>query len=66
MDDVLDKNYNIDLSKSIKAIYLGIDFDKNKNADKFYENIWDIGNSKRGVRFDIYRINEYGIVEKQI
>ena len=59
-------NQNIDLSKSIKAIYLGVDFDKNKKAEKLYEIILDIRNSNEEVKFDIYRMNRYGVAEKQI
>jgi hypothetical protein len=65
MDEVLDENYNIDLSKCITAIYLGKDFYSNENADELYKIILDIRN-KKDVRFDIYKMNEYGIAEKQM
>ena len=64
MEDVLDENYNIDLSKAIKAVYLGADFDKNENADKLYDAILDIRKKQRDL-FDIYKIDASGIARKQ-
>lgn len=66
MENMLNDNYNIDLSRAIKAIYLGVDFDKNKNAEKLYDAIMDIRKKKQGDLFDIYRMNEDGIAQKQI
>lgn len=65
MNEVLDKNNNIDLSKAIKAIYLGRNFALNKNADKVYEHILEI-RDKNIDKFAIYKMNEYGIAEKQM
>ena len=65
MKDVLDKNNNIDLSKSINAIYLGKDFSSNKNATELYDTILNI-RKKNTVKFDIYKMNDHGIAEKQI
>lgn len=63
MEDVLDKNYNIDLSKAIKAIYLGVNFDKNENADRLYDGILDIRGKQENL-FDIYRMDAYGMAQK--
>ncbi len=63
MEDILDKRYNIDLGNAITAIYLGADFDKNKNADKLYNDILQIKNRNKSGDLKIYRLNEKGIIE---
>lgn len=40
--EILDSNYNLDLSKAISAIYLGENFCENINADHIKKNIIDI------------------------
>lgn len=64
MEKILDKNYNIDLSKAIKAIYLGENFHKNENADELYNDILNICNDQ-GNLFEIYKIDSYGIAQRQ-
>lgn len=38
-NEILDKNYNIDLSNAITAVYLGEDFEKNKNYEAIKSEI---------------------------
>lgn len=65
MNEVLDENHNIDLSKAIRAIYLGKNFAQNNNADEMYKHILEI-RDKNIDKFDIYKIDENGIAIKQI
>lgn len=66
MEDVLDKNYNVDLSRAIRAIYLGKNFNENRNSNGLYQTILNIREkNKSELKFDIYRINKYGQAEKQ-
>jgi hypothetical protein len=65
MKDVLDEKHNINLSKAVKAIYLGKNFYENENADILYDKLLSIQKSKTGMVFDIYKMNQFGIAEKQ-
>lgn len=64
MEDVVDDNGNINLRKSVKSIYLGKNFDRNKNAKKIYETISNIQRAKNNEVFNIYKLNEYYEKEK--
>lgn len=66
MEEVLDENYNIDLSRSINAVYLGNNFEQNKCAHKLYDTIMEIREEMQGNPFSIYKINGQGQAEKQI
>lgn len=66
MEEVLDENYNIDLSRSINAVYLGNNFDQNKSAHKLYDMIMEIRDKMKGNPFNIYKINRQEQAEKQI
>lgn len=46
MDEILDENKNIDLSKSITGIYLGENFSQNKDSDNILSYIKAIARSK--------------------
>lgn len=46
MDEFLDENKNIDLSKSITGIYLGENFTQNKDSDNILSYIKEIAQSK--------------------
>lgn len=64
-NDFLDDNYNIDLSQSISAIYIGENFDNNKNSGKLLEEVLLICKNKG---FHLYRkVHQNGItVNKQL
>lgn len=47
MNNLLNKNANLDLSKAIEAIYLGEHFEKNKNYKELLENVFSITENKK-------------------
>lgn len=53
--DVLDSNNNINLSSTVRAIYLGRDFEQNNNYEEIKEQVMEIA-SKR--KISVYKINE--------
>lgn len=46
-EDLPDKNANLDLSEDIKTIYLGENFEKNKNYKELLENVFLITENKK-------------------
>lgn len=52
MKDILDKNYNVDLSRAVNAIYLGEDFDKNENCVELLNKVISVCQANK---IDLFR-----------
>ncbi len=61
MDDYTDEKHNIDLSGAITAIYLGENFEQNKNSEKLFNVMLELQNQNG--YFDIYKIENNDVVK---